>query len=149
MIRQYSCDLGFARIADVVCCSLIHLQPASDSKSKGGLPIRKFLEQVGYEVSEAWSGRSAMAQITDVRPPEILITDLKMLDGSGYWLLDQIEEYYPSLLRRTVIVTGDTRREEALDVSLRTGCPLLAKPFDLPVLLELLEGLPPGDRSGR
>ena len=113
------------------------------------LPIRKFLEQVGYEVSEAWSGRSAMAQITDVRPPEILITDLKMLDGSGYWLLDQIEEYYPSLLRRTVIVTGDTRREEALDVSLRTGCPLLAKPFELPVLLELLEGLPPADRSGR
>lgn len=113
------------------------------------LPIRKFLEQVGYEVSEAWSGRSAMARITDVRPPEILITDLKMLDGSGYWLLDQIEEYYPSLLRRTVIVTGDTRREEALEVSLRTGCPLLAKPFDLPVLLELLEGLPPANHSGR
>ncbi len=113
------------------------------------LPIRKFLEQVGYEVSEAWSGRSAMARITDVRPPEILITDLKMLDGSGYWLLDQIEEYYPGLLRRTVIVTGDTRREEALEVSLRTGCPLLAKPFDLPVLLALLEGLPPADHSGR
>lgn len=113
------------------------------------LPIRGFLEKVGYEVSEAWSGRSAMARITDVRPPEILITDLKMLDGSGYWLLDQLEEYYPSLLRRTVIVTGDTRREKALKVSLRTGCPLLAKPFDLPVLLEVLEGLPPVDHSGR
>ncbi|RMH11881.1 MAG: PAS domain S-box protein [Gemmatimonadetes bacterium] len=106
------------------------------------LPIRKFLEGVGYEVKEAWSGRSAMAQITGGRRPDVMITDLKMLDGSGFWLLDQLTEYFPDLLQRTIVVTGDTKREEARQLARRTGCPLLAKPFDLSVLLEVLENLP-------
>ncbi len=101
--------------------------------------IRRFLEKVGYEVREAWSGRSALAQITVGSPPELVITDLRMSDGSGYWFLEQLAEDFPDLLRRTVVVTGDTDHAEVSRLSRVTGCPVMRKPVELPDLLELLD----------
>jgi len=101
--------------------------------------IRRFLERVGYEVREAWSGRSALAQITVGSPPELVITDLRMSDGSGYWFLEQLAEDFPDLLRRTVVVTGDTEHAEVSRLSRVTGCPVVRKPVELPDLLELLD----------
>lgn len=99
--------------------------------------IGKFLTKAGYEVREAWSGRSAMAQITGGRRPELMVTDLRMLDGSGFWLLEQLERYFPDLLRNTVILTGDEDRGRAL--SERSGCPLMLKPLELPALVDQLD----------
>ena len=101
--------------------------------------IRKFLEKVGYEVREAWSGRSALAQITTGQPPELVLTDLKMSDGSGYWFLDQLSRDFPNLLERTLILTGDTEHAEVSRLARRTGCPILRKPLELPNLLETLD----------
>ncbi len=103
------------------------------------LAMRAFLEKVGYQVREAWSGRSALAQLTTGRLPEILITDLRMADGSGYWFLEELERAFPRLVRRTVIVTGDADHEAASELTARTGCPLVRKPFELPHLLEVLD----------
>jgi CheY-like chemotaxis protein len=96
--------------------------------------LRKGLERVGYRVDEAWSGRSAMAAITGGRTPDAIITDLRMLDGSGYWLLDQFSRYFPALMTRTIIVTGDTNRSGAFE----RGCPVLVKPIDFRELVESL-----------
>jgi CheY-like chemotaxis protein len=101
--------------------------------------LRKFLTKAGYEVSEAWSGRSAMAQITGGRRPDLMVTDLRMLDGSGFWLLDQLQRYFPELLRFTVILTGDGRRGREL--SEKTGCPLMVKPLELSALVDQLDRL--------
>ena len=101
--------------------------------------LRAFLEKVGYQVREAWSGRSALAQLTSARLPEIVLTDLKMSDGSGYWFLEELERDFPRLVPRTVIVTGDADHQAADDLSQRTGCPLVRKPFELPQLLEILD----------
>lgn len=101
--------------------------------------IRRFLEKVGYDVREAWSGRSALAQITTGQPPELVLTDLKMSDGSGYWFLDQLSRDFPNLLERTLILTGDTEHAEVSRLARRTGCPILRKPLELPNLLETLD----------
>jgi CheY-like chemotaxis protein len=101
--------------------------------------LRAFLEKVGYQVREAWSGRSALAELTSARLPEIVITDLKMSDGSGYWFLEELEREFPRLVRRTVILTGDADHEAADGLAQRTGCPLVRKPFELPELMEVLD----------
>ncbi len=101
--------------------------------------LRRFLEKVGFEVREAWSGRSALAQLTAGRPPELILTDLKMSDGSGYWFLDQLSRDYPDLLRRTVVITGDTDYQETTRVTREKGCPVMRKPFEPPELLDLLD----------
>ena len=101
--------------------------------------VRRFLEKVGFEVREAWSGRSALAQITVGHPPELVVTDLKMSDGDGYWFLDQLSRDFPDLLRRTVIITGDAAGAEEAEVVERTGCPAVTKPVEMPDLLELLD----------
>ncbi len=101
--------------------------------------LRAFLEKVGYEVREAWSGRSAMAQLTAGKLPEVVVTDLRMSDGSGYWFLGELHRQYPELVRRTVIVTGDSNHAAADELSRRTGCPLVRKPFELSHLLDVLD----------
>jgi PAS domain S-box-containing protein len=101
--------------------------------------IRRFLEKVGFEVREAWSGRSALAQITAGEPPEIVLTDLRMSDGSGHWFVDQLSRDFPDLLSRTVIVTGDPDADDVAELVHTTGCPVLSKPLEFPHLLELLD----------
>lgn len=101
--------------------------------------VSRFLEKAGYHVVEAWSGRAAMARITGGRLPDMVITDLKMLDGSGSWLLEQMEAYFPELVRRTLVITGETAQERAAEVVRRTGCPVLRKPFELHALLDLVD----------
>jgi PAS domain S-box-containing protein len=100
---------------------------------------RKFLEKVGYKVLEAWSGRSALAQITSGQPPELVITDLKMKDGTGYWFLEQLARDFPNLLRHTVIMTGDSSHAAVEKLARETGCPVVRKPFELNHLLEALD----------
>ncbi len=103
------------------------------------LSARRFLERVGYEVREAWSGRSALAQITAGSPPELVVTDLRMGDGSGDWLMEQLARDFPDLLRHTVILTGASEEDELIDLTRRTGCPLLRKPLDMAELLDTLD----------
>lgn len=101
--------------------------------------VGAFLSKVGYEVKEAWSGRSALAQLTSGRLPELVLTDLKMSDGSGYWFLEEMRREFPVLVKRTIIVTGDADHEAAHELSSETGCPLVRKPFEMPDLLEILD----------
>ena len=103
--------------------------------------VKTFLEKVGYEVKEAWSGRSALAQLTSGRLPELVLTDLKMADGSGYWFMEEMGRDFPALVKRTIIVTGDADHEMAYELTRQTGCPLVRKPFELPELLEVLDGV--------
>lgn len=112
-----------------------------DDEPSVRLSVRRFLERVGYEVREAWSGRSALAQITAGNPPEMILTDLRMSDGSGSWLMEQLARDFPDLLRRTVIVTGATEEDELAALTRRTGCPLLRKPLEMPQLLDVLDEL--------
>jgi PAS domain S-box-containing protein len=112
-----------------------------DDEESVRVALRRFLGKVGFEVREAWSGRSALAQITAGRPPEILLTDIQMSDGAGDWLLDQLSRDFPDLLRKTLIITGAPDAPAVLSLARRTGCAIVPKPLDLAALLEMVDEL--------
>ena len=82
--------------------------------------VRHILEEAGYRVTEAESGRDALLRLRSGPLPDHLITDLKMADG------------------RTVVMTGDATGAAAAHVAARWHCPVLAKPLRGPDLLDAL-----------
>jgi two-component system, chemotaxis family, chemotaxis protein CheY len=104
--------------------------------------VRGMLEAAGYEVAEAASGRDALIRLRGGALPHYLVTDLKMADGSGGWLVSQVGYEFPSLLSRTVVITGDAKGAGAAHVAARWGCPVLAKPLTGQALLSALRRSP-------
>jgi CheY-like chemotaxis protein len=103
--------------------------------------VRRMLEGAGYEVREATSGRDALARLREGRAIHFLVTDLKMDDGSGGWLLAQLAYEFPALLPRTLIISGDATSTSAAHLVTRWRCPVLAKPFNAATLVRLLQSL--------
>ena len=66
--------------------------------------VRRMLEEAGYQVTEAASGRDALVRLRAALP-HYLVTDLKMADGSGGWLVSQVGYEFPALLPRCWIKT--------------------------------------------
>jgi two-component system C4-dicarboxylate transport response regulator DctD len=103
--------------------------------------VRRFLERERYLVTESVSGRDALARLREGLPTQFIITDLKMKDGSGGWLLAQIAYEFPALLPRTLVVSGDADGAAAAHVVARWRCVLLAKPFGAGELIDALQEL--------
>ena len=99
---------------------------------------RHLLEENGYAVTEAASGRDALARLRGGPLPEYVVTDLKMADGSGGWLVSQVAYEFPALLGHTVVITGAAAGASAAHVSARWRCPIVAKPFTGTELVEAL-----------
>jgi CheY-like chemotaxis protein len=100
--------------------------------------VRTILEGAGYQVTEAASGRDALVRLRSAALPHYLVTDLKMADGSGGWLVSQVGYEFPTLLPRTVVLTGDATGAAAAHVAARWRCALVAKPLTGPALLDAL-----------
>jgi CheY-like chemotaxis protein len=100
--------------------------------------VRHQLERGGYSVVESSSGREALALLRRGTAPGFLVTDLRMADGSGGWLIGQVGYEFPSLVARTVVISGDATSAAAAHVSARWRCPVLAKPFDGQQLVDTL-----------
>ena len=107
--------------------------------------VRRFLEREGYDVAESTSGRDALAQLRQGRVVRFVVTDLKMKDGSGGWLLAQLGYEFPSLLPRTLVMSGDAGSAAAAHVVARWHCPILPKPFGAAELVDALQEL---ERAG-
>ncbi|HET9986190.1 MAG TPA: ATP-binding protein [Longimicrobiales bacterium] len=101
--------------------------------------LRRVLARVGYRVSEAWSGRSALARITAAEPLHLVLADLRVGDGTGFWLLNRLRADFPEVLRRTVVMTGDPSLASVDQATRETGCPVVRKPLDFKVLLEVMD----------
>jgi len=104
---------------------------------------RHILEKHGFEVVEAEGGRDALALLRGGPLPDFLVTDLKMADGSGGWLVSQVGYEFPALVARTVVITGAASGAAAAHVAARWQCPVVAKPF---TEAELLGALRRADR---
>jgi two-component system, chemotaxis family, chemotaxis protein CheY len=102
---------------------------------------RHLLEEAGYEVAEARSGREGLARLRGDPLPDYLVTDLRMADGSGGWLVAQVAYEFPALLARAVVITGAAAGAAAAHVSARWGCPVVAKPFTGEELVGVIVGL--------
>ena len=105
---------------------------------------RHVLEKLGYVVVESDGGREAMEVVRRGPLPDLLVTDLKMADGSGGWLVSQVGYEFPALVARTVVITGAASGAAAAHVAARWQCPVVAKPFTEADLLEAIAGLEEG-----
>ena len=103
--------------------------------------VRRFLEREGYRVEESTSGREALTQLREGASVRLVVTDLKMKDGSGGWLLAQLGYEFPALLPRTLVVSGDADGAAAAHVVARWRCPILPKPFGAAELIDALQEL--------
>lgn len=103
--------------------------------------VRRFLEREGYEVTESASGREALARLREGAAVQLVVTDLKMKDGSGGWLLAQLGYEFPALLPRTLVMSGDAGGTAAAHVVARWHCPILPKPFGAAALVDALHAL--------
>jgi CheY-like chemotaxis protein len=103
--------------------------------------VRRFLEREGYDVTESTSGREALTRLRDGAVVQLVITDLKMKDGSGGWLLAQLGYEFPALLSRTLVMSGDAGGAAAAHVVARWRCPILPKPFGAAALIDALQEL--------
>jgi two-component system KDP operon response regulator KdpE len=103
--------------------------------------MRRSLEAGGFQVIEATSGRHALALLREGHPVDLVVTDLKMEDGSGGWLLAQLAYEHPELVGCTVVMAGDTEDIGAAHVASRWRCPVLGKPFSGDQLIAALNAL--------
>jgi DNA-binding NtrC family response regulator len=103
--------------------------------------VHRLLEREGYRVLQARSGREALARLREGALVRLVVTDLKMTDGSGGWFIAQLGYEYPALLARTLLVTGDATGASAAHVASRWQCPMLAKPFSGAQLVDALRRL--------
>ena len=100
--------------------------------------VNAYLTDAGHVVEQAEGGRVAL-EMLDACDGEFdaVITDLKMPDGGGLALYENILWKWPELARRTILMTGNPPWEIA-EINEQTGRPVLGKPFRLLHLLQLL-----------
>src|SRR6478672_9723764 len=91
--------------------------------------VCRSLEHAGIAVRQADSGRRALAMLREGVEVTAVVTDLKMDEGSGGWLVAQLAYEYPRLLPHVIVISGNAESTAAAHVAARWRCPVLAKPF--------------------
>jgi two-component system NtrC family sensor kinase len=99
--------------------------------------LAEVLTMEGLHVDVADSGPAALDCIAGSEY-DLILTDLRMphMDGPGFYR--QLEQEYPHLCRRVIVLTGDTLHASASDFLKRTGLPMIEKPFDPSDVLRLV-----------
>ncbi len=111
-----------------------------DDEDDLGEALGELLEQEGFRVDLAGSGREAQALLAQGNY-DVVLSDLRMPDIDGAALFDWIERERPDLVPRIAFVTGDTLGSAAGRFLARAGRPVLEKPFDADGLHRLLAEL--------
>jgi two-component system, NtrC family, response regulator HydG len=70
--------------------------------------LNRFLTRKGYQISEMYSGKKALASL-DLEKPDLIISDFRLEDMDGTFLLTKIKEKFASI--PVIFITGfnDTR----------------------------------------
>jgi len=90
------------------------------------LGLAELVRREGFAVASAGSLKQAREEIA-ANPPDILLVDLRLPDGSGLDLLAGLE---PTTAPEVVLITGDASVETAVDALRRGAIDYLTKPVD-------------------
>lgn len=98
--------------------------------------ISAYLQHEGYKTIEASSGMDAL-KIVKEQQIEFVISDIRMPDGGGLFLVDELRKI-DRLLPYVILVTGqaDITREEAIK---RGALDLLKKPLEMDKIIGLIK----------
>lgn len=104
------------------------------------ISLSAILRKAGYQVTTAKDGKDALQQITDMKktckPPDLLLTDIKMPIMSGVELIDELEKR--DIVLPVLAITGYGDKETVVEL-MRRGCAdYIDKPFKPHELLDRL-----------
>jgi CheY-like chemotaxis protein len=116
---------------------------ADDEESVRRLLVRR-LTQKGFETFEAATGRGAREQIAAHPDLDVVVTDLKMPEGSGIELIDWLARHDPTLLTRSIVITGDAQSHDVAQFAARVRCKIFEKPLDFDEIVAKVEALAAG-----
>ena len=107
-----------------------------DDEASARSGLEKLLRQSGYVVDTAKDGKEALSVAAE-RPPEVVVTDLKMPEMDGMTLLGKLREADPDLPVIVATAFGDVASAVA---AMRAGASdYLTKPIDIDALLIAIE----------
>jgi CheY-like chemotaxis protein len=86
------------------------------------------LEETGWRVDTAGGGRTALAMVQQ-SSYALIVSDIRMADGSGEEFYRSAVGHDPALAGRFVFITGDTANPAAWEFLKQTSVPVLEKPF--------------------
>ena len=90
--------------------------------------LTRLLHRDGHAVDTASNGREALNRLQK-RTYDVILSDLRMPELDGPGLYRALQQHYPPLCRRIIILTGDTLNAETQTFFAQTGVARLTKPF--------------------
>lgn len=102
--------------------------------------LGRALEMHGIEAVTAASGPEAI-EIARSTPFDAMLCDHRMAGMGGTAVYEALEREQPALARHFVFMTGDVLHAELREFATRRGIALLAKPFDLATVAEVVRGV--------
>jgi DNA-binding NtrC family response regulator len=101
--------------------------------------LRRYLERRGWLVVEAGSAEVALQLLVrDAMRVDVVLVDLHLGGASGSELCARIARLRPTLVNRLIVASGDALAAMEAMVRESLPCPVLAKPFELDDLDQLL-----------
>ncbi len=104
--------------------------------------LQRLLGELGHQTTVVSDVDSALRELA-THPYDLVITDLRMPQKSGFDLSEEIRRSYPHLAERIIFISGDTLSTLKPHQKEQLHGRLLSKPFSIPQLAELLRNLPP------
>ena len=99
--------------------------------------VAEVLEAEGYEVDTAANRLLALEKI-EAHAYDLIVSDLRMPELDGRGLYRELERRQPTLLSRLLFVSGATDQPEYRNFLAETAVPVLAKPFALVDLQQVI-----------
>src|SRR5262249_9074507 len=97
--------------------------------------VRGVLEREGHHVITANNGAAAL-DLLDRGQYDLILTDIKMPELSGYALYEKVRDKDEKLAERMIFMTGDMVNSETNEFLQRTGNQYIPKPFAVDELLK-------------
>lgn len=102
------------------------------------MALRYRLEQLGYEVASALSGKRALAVAAE-RRPDLVLLDLRLPDTTGFDVCEELADS-PITCGTPIIIVSGMEGPDIVRRARSVGCEYyLRKPYDPNVLLTLIE----------
>jgi CheY-like chemotaxis protein/light-regulated signal transduction histidine kinase (bacteriophytochrome) len=96
------------------------------------------LAEIGVRTLLAGSVAEALA-LADGQGVQAVVIDVHLPDGSGVDLLRRLLAGWPDLTGHVALITGDADPEDQRKLAAEAGCPVLAKPFGLAQVQQLVQ----------
>jgi CheY-like chemotaxis protein len=110
--------------------------------------LRDLLELEGYTVQTAAHGGEALAQLSRLEPPCLILLDLMMPVMNGWELLAELHRRQRRSDEEPPPIVIVSAARDALGDPEAEGYPILPKPVDVEALLEMVRDQCCGDREG-